>query len=126
MTRVCLLEMTQVALRHVLQLSCALRRAACARALRTRGVMCRNAGTLGNVYMTLRGSLGTLPVTHLNGLHRSPSVRLVAPLIVCMRLSCTAKQIHVVDDGPVAQVRSTIVFCILFYKFMFTQLLLVA
>jgi hypothetical protein len=50
-------------------------------------------------------------------------VRLIAPLIVCMRLSCTAKQSHVVDDGPVAQVRYTN--CILFYKFLFTQVLLV-
>ena len=119
----CILEITRVGLRHMLQLSCAMRRAACARALRTRGVICRNAGTLGNVYMTLRGSLGTLPVTHLNGVLRSPSVRLIAPLIVCMRLSCTAKQSHVVDDGPVAQVRYTN--CILFYKFLFTQVLLV-
>lgn len=87
-------------------------------------MICRNAGTLGNVYMTLRGSLGTLPVTHLNGVHRSPSARLVAPLIVCMRLSCTAKQSHVVDDGPVAQVRCKIFICILFCKFLFAQVLL--
>jgi hypothetical protein len=111
------LEINRVGLRHVLPLSCALRRAACARALRTRGVICRNAGTLGNVYMTLRGSLGTLPVTHLNGILRSPYVRLVAPLIVCIRLSCTAKQSHVVDDGPIAQVRYAILFCIYFTSF---------
>ena len=62
---------------------------------------CRNAGTAAPVWMTVHGSLGSLPLVFLNGNARSGSVRTMSPVLVELELTSTARrQDLLASDAP--------------------------